>query len=236
MDIRESRETEIYHGWMKPHGWLHGCWAVIHSTESEFASLFATRGPEWPFEPEELLSVTPSRLIWPSPPGLSAVCRTKRHHRPLPARLPRDRNAGTLVSPAETRVALALLKGQTAAEYARLSGLSASTAKWYAQKVYQKAGVRRQTDLIRLLIERFRSQKRKNRRATQGRGRNGGGPPLYVAACCPTSGFTMQSKFYVRWTADPAFLAHFTERKINNLLVIKCLPQHNSPRLHRSIY
>jgi DNA-binding CsgD family transcriptional regulator len=61
------------------------------------------------------------------------------------------------LSPAEIRLALALFKGQTAAEYVRLSGLSTSTIRWYEQKVYQKAGVRRQTELIRLLIEQFRS-------------------------------------------------------------------------------
>jgi DNA-binding CsgD family transcriptional regulator len=159
MDIREFRETEIYHGWMKPHGWLHGCWVVIHSTESEFASLFATRGPERPFEPEELAMCNALA------PHLAIATRIERRIAELKDTIDRYRHGSPEIetlatlnlSPAETRTALALFKGQTAAEYARLSGLSMSTVKWYAQKVYQKAGVRRQTDLIRLLIERFRS-------------------------------------------------------------------------------
>jgi DNA-binding CsgD family transcriptional regulator len=154
----ELQETEFCRGWLAPHGWFHTSSIIMHTTETEYATLVAFRPPGRPFRREEL---TVYRDL---APHLETAFRLEKRFAKLKDTIDRYRHGSPEIetlailnlSPAETRVALALFKGQTAAEYARLSGLSISTVKWYAQKVYQKAGVRRQADLIRLLIERFR--------------------------------------------------------------------------------
>jgi DNA-binding CsgD family transcriptional regulator len=154
----ELRETELYAGWLRPRGWEFTSALIIHATPAEYAMLCAYRQTR-PFTEQE-------RAVYQAlAPHLAIATRIKRRLAELKDTIDRYRygspeieTLSTLnLSPAESRVALALFKGQTAAEYARLSGLSMSTVRWYEQKVYQKAGVRRQSDLIRLLIERFRS-------------------------------------------------------------------------------
>jgi DNA-binding CsgD family transcriptional regulator len=154
----ELRETELYAGWLRPNAWEYTSALVIHATPAEYAMLCAYRHTR-PFTEQE-------RAVYQAlAPHLAIATRIKRRLAELKDTIDRYRHGSPEIetlatlnlSPAETRVALALFKGQTAAEYARLSGLSSSTVKWYAQKIYQKAGVRGQTDLIRLLIERFRS-------------------------------------------------------------------------------
>lgn len=55
------------------------------------------------------------------------------------------------LTPAESRVALALLKGQTPAEYAEAACLSIATVRSQLRAIYTKTGTRRQADLIKRL-------------------------------------------------------------------------------------
>jgi DNA-binding CsgD family transcriptional regulator len=57
------------------------------------------------------------------------------------------------LTPAETRLAIALFKGQSVEAYAKEVGISINTARWYVKQIYAKTGVKRQTDLIRLLLK-----------------------------------------------------------------------------------
>jgi hypothetical protein len=50
----ELRETDFYRGWLAPHGWFHGSSIIMHTTETEYATLVAFRPPGRPFRPEEL--------------------------------------------------------------------------------------------------------------------------------------------------------------------------------------
>jgi DNA-binding CsgD family transcriptional regulator len=155
----ELQETDFYRGWLEPHGWFYGSSIIMHATDTEYATLVAFRPPGQPFRPEEL---TVYRDL---APHLAIAFRLEKRFAELKDTIDHYRHGSPEIetlailnlSPAETRVALALFKGQTAEEYARLSGLSIGTVRCYEQKIYQKAGVRRQTDLIRLLIGRLRS-------------------------------------------------------------------------------
>jgi DNA-binding CsgD family transcriptional regulator len=57
------------------------------------------------------------------------------------------------LTPAETRVLASLLAGRTLAETARTLGNSRSTVNTHLDHIFQKTGVTRQADLIRLSIE-----------------------------------------------------------------------------------
>ena len=65
--------------------------------------------------------------------------------------------AGLDLSPAESRIALALFKGQTVKEYAYSASLTESTVRWHVKRIYQKLGVRSQSDFKHLLIERLKN-------------------------------------------------------------------------------
>lgn len=56
------------------------------------------------------------------------------------------------LTPAETRVALALLAGNSARAVASHLQISENTVKTHIKGIYAKAGVRRLTDLLRLLF------------------------------------------------------------------------------------
>jgi DNA-binding CsgD family transcriptional regulator len=54
----------------------------------------------------------------------------------------------------EAQLAAALFKGQSVEAYARETGISINTARWYVKQIYAKTGVKRQTELIHLLLKR----------------------------------------------------------------------------------
>jgi len=56
------------------------------------------------------------------------------------------------LTPAEGRVVLALARGLTLAEVARESGISLNTVRTHVKRSLAKAGVRRQADLVRLVL------------------------------------------------------------------------------------
>jgi len=55
------------------------------------------------------------------------------------------------LTPAETRLAIALFKGQSVEAYAKEAGVSINTARWHVKRIYAKTGVKRQTELIQML-------------------------------------------------------------------------------------
>jgi DNA-binding CsgD family transcriptional regulator len=62
-----------------------------------------------------------------------------------------DKTLQTLfdLTPAQTRLVMALLAGQSLAEYARSAGISINTAKTQMRRVFAKTGYDRQVDLVR---------------------------------------------------------------------------------------
>lgn len=59
------------------------------------------------------------------------------------------------LSPAEAKLAVALLQGQTPAEYAEIRGISSNTVKTQLKQVLAKTGTHRQSELIQLLTTCF---------------------------------------------------------------------------------
>jgi DNA-binding CsgD family transcriptional regulator len=55
------------------------------------------------------------------------------------------------LTPTESRVAMALFKGQSVGAYAKEAGISIHTARWYVKQMHAKTGVRCQTQLFHLL-------------------------------------------------------------------------------------
>jgi DNA-binding CsgD family transcriptional regulator/PAS domain-containing protein len=56
------------------------------------------------------------------------------------------------LAPAEIRLCIALVKGKSVEEYAHEAAISSNTARTYVKRIYSKTGVRRQTELVRLLL------------------------------------------------------------------------------------
>ena len=57
------------------------------------------------------------------------------------------------LTPAEARLCIALVKGKSVEEYAREAGISSNTARTHVKRIYSKTGVRRQSELVRLLLK-----------------------------------------------------------------------------------
>jgi DNA-binding CsgD family transcriptional regulator len=57
------------------------------------------------------------------------------------------------LTPAESRVAVALFKGLSVEEYAKEAGVSINTARTLVRRVYAKTGVTRQAELIHALLK-----------------------------------------------------------------------------------
>ena len=71
-----------------------------------------------------------------------------------PRGVPQDELARLLgLSPAESRLACALLDGTRLSDYADAAGISLNTAKTQLKQVFTKAGVNRQADLIRRIMD-----------------------------------------------------------------------------------
>jgi DNA-binding CsgD family transcriptional regulator len=57
------------------------------------------------------------------------------------------------LTPAEIRLCIALVQGKTVEEYAHDAGISSNTARTHVKRIYSKTGVRRQSELVRLLLK-----------------------------------------------------------------------------------
>lgn len=64
-----------------------------------------------------------------------------------------DLVAATLgLTPTESRVATLLATGQTVRDIAAAAGRSESSIRWHIKQIYQKRGISRQADLVRLVL------------------------------------------------------------------------------------
>jgi DNA-binding CsgD family transcriptional regulator len=54
---------------------------------------------------------------------------------------------------AEIDLCIALVKGKSVEEYAQEASISPNTARTYVKRIYSKTGVRRQGELVRLLLK-----------------------------------------------------------------------------------
>jgi DNA-binding CsgD family transcriptional regulator len=57
------------------------------------------------------------------------------------------------LTPAEIGLCIALVKGKSVEEYAQEAAISPNTARTYVRRIYLKTGVRRQSELVRLLLK-----------------------------------------------------------------------------------
>jgi DNA-binding CsgD family transcriptional regulator len=57
------------------------------------------------------------------------------------------------LTPAETRLSIALVEGKSVEEYAEEAAISSNTARTHVKRIYSKTGVRRQSELVRLLLK-----------------------------------------------------------------------------------
>ena len=152
----ELMKTEFYNDFLKPNGWLHECSAVTRVEESTFSRIFSLRSPRsGAFTSEEI------GLCSYLAPHLETAARIRQRIVDLEATLDRllmgemDTKALSKLSltPAETRLAIALFKGQSVEAYAKDTGISINTARWYVKQIYLKTGVRRQAELIQMLLK-----------------------------------------------------------------------------------
>src|SRR5690606_39365190 len=57
------------------------------------------------------------------------------------------------LTPAEIRLVLAIARGDTLKEYSERRGISWHTASTQLKRVYEKTGIRRQSELVRWLLQ-----------------------------------------------------------------------------------
>jgi DNA-binding CsgD family transcriptional regulator len=153
---RDLIKTEFYGEFLKPNIWLHACSAVTNIEESTFSCVYTLRSPRnRAFTSDEI------GLCSYLAPHLQTATRIQQRIVDLEATLDRllvgemDTKALAKLSltPAETRLAIALFKGQSVEEYAREAGISINTARWYVRQIYAKTGVNRQTELVHMLLK-----------------------------------------------------------------------------------
>jgi DNA-binding CsgD family transcriptional regulator len=153
---RELVKTDFYRDFLKPNIWLHVCSAVTDVADSTFSSVYALRSPRnGAFTSDQI------ELCRCLAPHLQTAGRIRQRIVDLEAAVDRlllgEMDTQTLaklgLTPAETRLALALFKGQSVEAYAKEAAISISTARWYVKQIYLKTGVRRQSELIQMLLK-----------------------------------------------------------------------------------
>jgi DNA-binding CsgD family transcriptional regulator len=153
---RELVKTDFYHDFLKPNTWLHACGIVTNVEESTFSSVYTLRSPRnRAFTSDEI------ELCSYLAPHLQTAARISQRIVDLEATLDRllvgEMDTQTLaklsLTPAETRLAIALFKGQSVEAYAKEAAISINTARWHVKQIYAKTGVKRQTELIQMLLK-----------------------------------------------------------------------------------
>ena len=152
---RELVKTEFYNDFLRPNNWFHACSVVTRVEKSTFSYVLTLRSPRnGAFSSEEI------GLCSYLAPHLETAARIRQRIVDLEATVDRltvgEMDTKTLsklaLTPAETRLAIALFKGQSVEAYAKEAGISINTARWYVKQIYAKTGVKRQTELIRKLL------------------------------------------------------------------------------------
>jgi DNA-binding CsgD family transcriptional regulator len=153
---RELVKTEFYTDFLKPNGWFHECSAVIRVEKSTFSRIFTLRSARrGAFTSEEI------GLCSYLAPHLQTAARIRQRivdlettvDRLLVSEMDTHKLAKLSLTPAETRLAIALFKGQSVEAYAKEAGIGISTARWHVKQIYAKTGVKRQTELIHMLLK-----------------------------------------------------------------------------------
>ena len=80
--------------------------------------------------------------------ALVLIVEPGRHHRIDPGLVARTLR----LTPAESRVAVALAEGKNVREIARAMGLTEGAIYWHLKQIYQKLPISRQVDLVRLVL------------------------------------------------------------------------------------
>jgi len=97
-----------------------------------------------------------ARLAAPTPLGQRTVARLTDLEavleRLLSGQVDPSTLAGMDLTPAESRVAMALFKGQSVEQYAKESRIGISTVRWHIKQIHLKTGVKSQQQLFHLLL------------------------------------------------------------------------------------
>ena len=153
---RKLIRTEFYSDFLKPNSWLHGCSVVTKVEDSTFSCIYSLRSPR-----NRACTSGEIGLCRYLAPHLQTAARIRQRIVDLEATvdwlLACEMDIQTLaklsLTPAETRIAIALFKGQSVEAYAKEAGISINTARWYVKQIYAKTGVKRQTELIRMFLK-----------------------------------------------------------------------------------
>jgi DNA-binding CsgD family transcriptional regulator len=156
---RELLKTGFYKDFLRPHIWLHACSAVTNVQGSTFSSVYTLRSPR-----DGAFTSNDIELCAYLVPHLQTAARIRQRIVDLEATLDRllvgeiDTKALAKLSltPAENRLVIALFKGQSVEGYAKEAAISINTARWHVKQIYTKTGVKRQTELIRMLLKTTR--------------------------------------------------------------------------------
>ena len=153
---RELVKTEFYNDFLRPNNWFHACSVVTRVEKSTFSYVLTLRSPRnGAFSSEEI------GLCSYLAPHLETAARIRQRIVDLEATVDGltvgEMDTKTLsklaLTPAETRLAIALFKGRSVEAYAKEAGISINTARWYVKQIYLKTGVRRQAELIQMLLK-----------------------------------------------------------------------------------
>jgi DNA-binding CsgD family transcriptional regulator len=154
----EFRDTEFYHGWYKPRGWLYPFSITLYTTETECIYIFAVRPPNHPFTEKEMAIVNDLA------PHLATAAQIGKTLADLKNTIDRLRTGarefdiltGRGLKPHECHIALTRLQGQSVKEIARKTGRSPETVRSHVKSIYRKLGVHDRAELMRLLHDLFR--------------------------------------------------------------------------------
>lgn len=158
VNLRALVKTDFYRDFLRPHAWLHGCSAITNVDVSSFSCFYALRAPRnGHFGRDEI------ELCKYLAPHVQTASRIQQRIADLEITVERLRagelDAKTLsilnLTPAETRLAISLFKGQSVEAYAKEAGISINTARWHVEQIYAKTGVKRQSELIQRLLKQY---------------------------------------------------------------------------------
>jgi DNA-binding CsgD family transcriptional regulator len=155
---RELRETEFYHGWMRPRGWMHTAAVSLTTIERGRAILVAYRPPNHLFTEKELaiLNGLAPHLATAAQIGKTLMDLKNTINRFRSGALQMDVLAGLGLTVREARIALARFNGQSVKEIAHKAGLAPDTVKGHLKGIHKKLDVPNRDGLKRFLLERFR--------------------------------------------------------------------------------
>jgi DNA-binding CsgD family transcriptional regulator len=153
---RELFNTEFYRDFLKPNIWLHACSGVTNVEGSTISCVYSLRSPRRGAFTSDEIGLC-SYLV----PHIQTAARIQQRVGDLQATLDRlvageidtKALAKLPLTPAETQLAIALFKGQSVEAYAKEAGISINTARWYVKQIYAKTGVKRQTELVGMLLK-----------------------------------------------------------------------------------